>query len=93
MELALRVLRPRGWLRGCARVSDDMEREEGAAFDDTTKSYIMIFAEGERLGCWAMVASVLRATTTRRGHVGYQHLHVRGQVLGWRGKSKLTAYM
>lgn len=24
-----------------------MEREEGAAFDDTTKSYIMIFAEGE----------------------------------------------
>lgn len=28
-------------------MSDDMEREEGAAFDDTTKSYIMIFAEGE----------------------------------------------
>lgn len=70
MELALRVLRPRGWLRGCARVSDDMEREEGAAFDDTTKSYIMIFAEGERLGCWAMVASVYAPQRQEGGMLG-----------------------
>lgn len=59
MELARRGVRLSCWLRGCARGSDDGEREEGAAFDDTTKSYIVIFAEGERLGCWVMVASVM----------------------------------